>query len=62
MKNEPPDLLEFIESLHHAGWRGINDAQHEHICGVYEEWLRILHNCEVASEYWRLQVENKPNV
>ena len=61
MTNEPPNFEEFIDSLHDAGWRGINDAQHEYIHAVYAVWKQRLHNCEVACEYWRLLAEKKPN-
>ena len=33
----PQSFDEFIEALHDAGWRGIHDAQHEHIRAVYEK-------------------------
>jgi len=62
MTNEPQNFDEFITSLHEAGWRGINDAQHDFIRGIYEEWKQRLHNCESACEYWRLIAEKKSNV
>lgn len=33
----PGGFDEFIGSLHDAGWRGIHDAQHEHIRAVYDK-------------------------
>lgn len=54
MPNALPDFEDFIESLHRSGWRGINDAQHDHIRDVYNEWKQRIHNCEVSCRDWRL--------
>lgn len=59
MTNEPMSFEEFTDALRAAGWQSVNDAQHENVRYVYDEWIQRLRNTEVAAEYWRLQAENR---